>query len=90
MEIEQMEAPSEKQARWMNDNDLNRPLVLTYVRTIENGQVELGFETPLLEKIRRTTTKDKPEYAFIYNSVQSGAKVFKYTKKNGYRTPEIA
>ena len=90
MEIETMEKPEDKAPRWMNDNDLGRPLILTYVRSIENGQVELGFQTPLLENIRRTTSKDKAEYAFIYNNVQDGNKVFKYVKKNGYRTPEIA
>lgn len=89
MEIE-MEKPEERKARWMNDNDLGKPLVLEELNKLPDGQVELVFTTSLLEKVRRTTAKDKPEYAFIYNEVQNGNKVFKYVKKNGFRTPEAA
>jgi len=89
MEIEKLEAPEERKARWMNDNDLNKPLVLEELNKLSEGY-ELIFSTPLLERVRRTTDKDKPEYAFIYNSLRSGNKVFKYVKKNGFRTPELA
>lgn len=88
MEIE-MDKPAEKKPRWMNDNDLNKPLVLEAVNNTGAGEKELIFSTPLAELVRRTTSVEKSEYAFIYNNVQDGIKVFKYVKENGFRTPRL-
>lgn len=89
MEIE-MDTPEDRKPRWMNDTDLNKPLVLVSVMKLENGQRELVFQTQLLESIRRTTYVTSTEYAFIYNNVTNGNKVFKYRKNaQGFRMPEI-
>lgn len=87
----EMDAPRAREPRWMNDNDIGTPLVLEAVNKMNDQQIELVFSTPLGESIRRTTTYSSSEYAYVYNSVQSGAKVFKYTKnKQGFRVPQTA
>jgi len=82
----EMEAPKERAARWMNDKDCEQQLTIAEVNKIDTG-IELVFETPIKERIRRTTDSTKPEYAFLYNVLGAsdwvGSKVIYKAGKQG-------
>lgn len=92
MEIDTLPAPvkPETKARWMNDTDLNHPLVVEEMNELSGGEIEIVFSTPLLERVKRTTRTDRSEYAFIYNMLRDGCKVVKYIKQQGFRVPTRA
>lgn len=85
--MENIPAPEKAAPRWMNDNDMKLALTLVSIKQVEQGKVLAVFTTPIGEELQKEMNTSRPEYAFIYNGIQSGHKQFIYNKTPAGRMP---